>query len=158
MQLFPPTTVFRHRKENLKKCSLRGLEMRTDMRFFTYPLKSDPPDLQGYLMLSMDGPELCPEDADKGLLILDGTWRYATQMEKFVNQHYTIERRTLPSGWTTAYPRRQEDCPDPGRGLASIEAIFAAYRVLGRSTEGLLDDYYWKEKFLFMNRSFFSGF
>jgi pre-rRNA-processing protein TSR3 len=56
--------------------------------------------------------------------------------------------RSLPSHYKTAYPRRQLDCPDPERGLASIEALYAAYSILGRSTDGLLDRYHWKEEFL----------
>jgi pre-rRNA-processing protein TSR3 len=60
--------------------------------------------------------------------------------------------RSLPKEFQTAYPRRQNDCPDPKRGLASIEAIFIAYLKMGRKTDGLLDNYYWKESFLTCNR------
>jgi len=59
--------------------------------------------------------------------------------------------RSLPIDLKTAYPRRQEDCQDPERGLASVEALFAAYTILGRDTTGLLDFYYWKEDFLLKN-------
>jgi pre-rRNA-processing protein TSR3 len=65
-----------------------------------------------------------------------------------------IERRSLPPGLITAYPRKQQDCPDPARGLASVEALFAAYTLMGRDTSGLLDNYYWKEDFLKKNSSY----
>lgn len=150
MQLFPPTVVLRHRKENLKKCSLRGLESRADFRFFSYP---NPilPDLTGYIVLEIDAPPLTANDADKGLLLLDATWRHAEKMVKFANGISGTHPRSIPSEFRTAYPRRQNDCPDPERGLASLEAIYIAYRILGRDTTGLFDGYHWKDQFLQLN-------
>ena len=40
---------------------------------------------------------------------------------------------------------------DPENGLASVEALFLAYQMLGRPTEGLLDHYRWAEEFLRLN-------
>ena len=150
MQSFPPTVILRHKKENLKKCSLRGLENREDFLFYTYP-DGDFPMLSNYILLDLDGEPLSPADNDKGLLILDATWRYAEKMCKFVASKQTWVKRSIPAHWRTAYPRRQSDCPNPDQGLASIEAIFVAYKVLGRDTAGLLDNYYWKEQFLEKN-------
>jgi pre-rRNA-processing protein TSR3 len=59
--------------------------------------------------------------------------------------------RSLPPSLRTAYPRRQTLCPDPARGLASVEALFAAYRILGRDVDGILDGYLWRERFLVTN-------
>ncbi|MCI5052345.1 MAG: hypothetical protein MRY21_04320 [Simkaniaceae bacterium] len=144
MKKFIPTIILRHRKENLKKCSLRGLESREDMQFLTYP--RDPlPDLTGYVMLGFDGPELSPQD-DK-LFMLDGTWNYAERMERVLTLPPT---RSLPKGLRTAYPRRQ----DVDAGLASIEALYIAYLLMGRDPTGLLDNYYWKDKFLELNSTF----
>lgn len=151
MQLFPPTVVLRHRKENLKKCSLRGLEENVNFNFFTYPYDRLP-DLSNYIMLTLDAPELSKKDTDLGLFILDATWRYADVMLKQMEESASVMiKRSLPSHFRTAYPRRQNDCVDPERGLASIEAIFAAYHLLGRPTDGLLDNYHWKEAFLLKN-------
>lgn len=152
MFAFPPTLIFRHRKENLKKCSLRGLEDREDLQFWTYPLKELPP-VEGYLLLALNAPPLTREDKSRGLLLLDGTWRYAAKMQERLA--LPLELRSLPAGCVTAYPRRQEDCQDPLRGLASVEALFVAYSVLGRETAGLLDGYYWKELFLEKNARYF---
>lgn len=145
MKNFLPTIILRHRRENLKKCSLRGLESREDLLFFTYPKDSLPP-LSGYVLLSFDGPPLCPDD--RGIVLLDGTWRYAHTMYKNTPELSTLPQRSLPREFKTAYPRKQEDCAEPTRGLASIEALYVAYLLLGRDPKGLLDNYHWKEEFL----------
>lgn len=150
MQHFPPTYILRHRRENLKKCSLRGLEGRTDLHFLTYPNAILPP-LSSYILLALDAPPLKKEDAPRGLFILDGTWRYAEKMRHFVDAQIVMEKRSIPAGFLTAYPRRQEDCPEPEAGLASAEALFIAYKILGRDVSGLLDHYYWKDEFLKKN-------
>lgn len=150
MQMFPPTIILRHRKENLKKCSLRGLEGREDFIFYTYPVHTLP-DISDYIMLSLDAPPLTAGDADRGLFILDGTWRYADRMYENTSGLDRLTNRSLPGIFRTAYPRVQEDCPDPRRGLASIEAIYIAYCILGRDPRGLLDNYYWKDDFLRYN-------
>lgn len=150
MQSFPQTVILRHRKENLKKCSLRGLESRDDFVFYTYP-SSDFPMFSDYIMLSIDGEPLSPSDSDKGLLILDATWRYAEKMCKFVESKQNWVKRSIPAHWRTAYPRVQNDCPNPDQGLASIEAIYVAYKLLGRDTSGLLDTYHWRDVFLARN-------
>jgi len=146
MQHFPPTIILRHNRENLKKCSLRGLEQRKDMVFLTYPT-STLPDLTEYCVLALDAPLLSLEDAHLGLFLIDGTWRYAEKMAKSLPPQGPFVYRSLPTHFRTAYPRRQLDCPDPERGLASVEALYLAYSILGRNTEGILDHYHWKEKF-----------
>lgn len=145
-----PTIILRHRKENLKKCSLRGLEKREDFIFITYPYEKLP-SLENYIILKQDAPPLTLEDAPFGLLLIDGTWRYADVMARQIPPH---PARSLPK-FKTAYPRKQTDCPDPETGLASIEALYAAFQITGRNTDGLLDGYYWKEEFLRLNRTIF---
>jgi pre-rRNA-processing protein TSR3 len=153
MQLFPPTLILRHRRENLKKCSLRGLELRSDFKFFSYPTKHLP-EAPGYILLALDAPPLTKEDQTHGLFILDGTWRYAEKMKSQVEKKGNWIFRSIPRGAQTAYPRRQEDCLEPDRGLASIEAIYLAYYLLGRDLTGLLDNYFWKDLFLEKNKLF----
>jgi len=145
----PTIFILRHRRENLKKCSLTGLEGRPGFIFCTYPI--DPlPNLSGSLLLKVGAPPLTQADAQKSLLLIDGTWRLAAIMEKQLP--IKLEERSLPNGWTTAYPRRQTDCPDPSAGLSSLEALYVAALILGHPTEGLLDHYYWKNCFLDSNR------
>lgn len=151
MQSFPQTVIIRHRLENLKKCSLRGLEERADFLFLTYPYSSLP-CLKDYIILTLDAPPLTPADEKYGLVILDATWRYAAKMFKPLENQPHFLYRSLPSCYRTAYPRRQQDCSDPTRGLASIEAIYLSYHLLKRETNGLLDHYYWKKDFLKINQ------
>jgi pre-rRNA-processing protein TSR3 len=132
----------------LKKCSLTGLESRPHLRFFTYPV-DELPDLSGYLLLKVGAPPLSLADSVRGLLLIDATWRLAEKMEKSLPQ--TLEARSLPNGFRTAYPRRQTGCPDAAAGLASVEALYIAHLLLGRPTEGLLDHYHWKEQFLLIS-------
>jgi len=148
------TLIYRHRKENLKKCSLRGLENRDDIQFFTYP-KDKIGDLSSYILLTPDAPPLTIDDAKYGLFLIDGTWKYADVMYRQLKTSHQFLTRSLPKDLKTAYLRRQDDCLDPERGLASIEALFAAYHILGRNTEGLLDGYYRKEAFLEKNHALF---
>ena len=150
MQYFPKTIIIRHRKENLKKCSLRGLESSDGFAFSTYP-EPQLPSLAGYILLALDAPIISDNDIDRGLCILDGTWRYAEKMYNNIPELTTISTRSIPCNFITAYPRRQLDCPHPDRGLASIEAIFVAYHIMGRDTSALLDNYYWKDLFLSKN-------
>lgn len=154
MFYFPPTTIFRHRRENLKKCTLRPLETRKDFQFFTYP-KDSLPDLSNYFLLTLDAPVISQDDAHLGIFLLDGTWRYVEKMATRLPSN--LQKRSLPPNWKTAYPRRQDDCFDPARGLASIEALFVAYQLLGRTCDGLIDNYYWKDLFLQLNRQLTYG-
>lgn len=142
------TIILRHRRENLKKCSLTGLENHPDLQFFTYPIDRLP-DCSHYLLLKVGAPPLTLEDRDRGLFLIDGTWRLAQIMEK--QMPWKLEARSLPAGFKTAYPRRQTDCPDPESGLSSVEALFLAHFLLKRSTEKLLDHYHWKQIFLNCN-------
>ncbi|MCE5318678.1 MAG: hypothetical protein LLG04_15105 [Parachlamydia sp.] len=150
---FPATVILRHRRENLKKCSLRGLEGRSDMRFYSYPIEALP-SFEGYVLLDLDAPPLTAADSASGILLLDATWRYAERMRRFVYSAPGLVSRRLPDHFRTAYPRRQEDCLDPERGLASIEALYAAYNILGRDCSGLLEGYHWKDEFLEKNKQF----
>ncbi len=150
MFCFLPTVILRHRKENLKKCSLRGLESEENFHFLRYPTQVLP-DLQHYLLLTMGAPVLSREDAHLGIFLIDATWRYASQMENNISLPESLAHRSLPTHYQTAYPRYQTGCPVPEQGLASIEALYLAFHLTGRPVEGLLDRYHWKEEFLRKN-------
>lgn len=147
MPAFPITIIVRHPKENPKKCSVLPLRGRHDIQFVHYPLKK-PLDLAGYVRLAAEGPGLSMEDRDCGLLLLDGSWRWAEAMTR---DFADLPPRSL-RGYQTAYPRVSKLGTDPDNGLASIEALFLAYHILGRPTEGLLDHYHWAEEFLRKNQ------
>ena len=145
--IFPATVIVRHSHENPKKCSILPLRGRADVVFLNYPVQEQPP-LEGYFRLAADGPELSIADAGCGLLLLDGSWRWAGAMTR---DFADVPPRSL-HGWKTAYPRSSKLGTDPDNGLASVEALFAAYHILGRPTAGLLDHYRWAEEFLRINR------
>ncbi|MBL4885431.1 MAG: DTW domain-containing protein [Planctomycetaceae bacterium] len=144
-----PTIIVVHRKERRSKCSAEPLRGRDGFEFRTYP--QDEIEIPtNYVRLGIDGPLLSEANTSSGLLVLDGTWRWAEKMEMDYEQ---VPVRSLPV-WKTAYPRTSKFFEDPDQGLATIEAIFAAYHQLGYSTAGLLDQYYWKEKFLEINAGY----
>ena len=143
-----PTIVVRHTKENPKKCSILPLKGRADVVFFNYPLTATLPDFTNYVRLAAEGPALSIEDRDHGILLLDGSWRSAGSMTR---EFLHVTPRSL-AGYVTAYPRVSKLGTDPDNGLASIEALYIAYRLLGRDTSGLLDHYRWASAFLTANK------
>lgn len=142
----PPTVIIRHPKENPRKCSVLPLRGRGDVLFFSHPVR-ERPDLSGYVRLAAEGPPLTEADAGAGILLLDGSWRRAGSMERAFAD---VPPRSL-AGWKTAYPRVSKRGTDPDNGLASVEALYLAYHLLGRPTAGLLDHYRWAKEFLAAN-------
>ena len=146
MLTYPITIIIRHPKENPKKCSVLPLKGRADLQFLAYPVQQTP-CFEGYVRLAADGPALSDADRACGVLLLDGSWRAA---DKMIASFEAVPPRSL-HGWKTAYPRVSKLGSDPDNGLASIEALYLAYHLLGRSTAGLLDHYYWSRQFLELN-------
>lgn len=141
-----PTVVIRDEHENPRKCSILPLRGRPDMVFYHYPLKQLPL-LEGYVRLAADGPVLSPEDAGSGILLLDASWSWAQPMNRFFAH---VPARSL-HGFQSAYPRVSKRGDDPANGLATVEALYVAYRILGRPTDGLLAHYHWRQAFLDLN-------
>ena len=140
-----PTTVIRHPKERIAKCSLRFLHERPEMRFF----KAKPGfrfDADGFTLLAVDAPVLTPADAGRPLLLLDSTWRLLPAVEAAVAGNPV--RRSIPGGIATAYPRVSKNFADPTAGLASVEALYVARLLLGDDDPSLLDGYHWRDEFL----------
>ncbi len=138
-------TVIRHPKERISKCSLRFLHDRQEITFLRAVVGFSF-DATGYLLLAVDAPTLGPDDAGKPLLILDCTWRWLPQLERCIVGEPC--RRSIPRGVRTAYPRKSRLFEDPESGLASVEALYVAKRLLGEDDSSLLDGYHWKEEFL----------
>lgn len=136
--------VVRHPRERRSKCSLQPLVGHPSIAFhkakegFRF-------DASGYTLLSVEAPLLSRADAGRPLLLLDSTWRLLPALEQCLEGD--PQRRSLPSV-RTAYPRISKLSDDPDAGLASVEALYLACRILGFDTTGLLDAYYWREAFL----------
>jgi pre-rRNA-processing protein TSR3 len=140
------TIIVRHPRERPAKCSVYPLRGRDDLLFLDYP-PLELPDLSNYVRLATEGPPLTPADAGKGLLVLDGSWRWTEVMTK---QFVAVPPRSL-TGYRTAYPRVSKMYQDPPEGLATVEALYLALHILRRTTEGLLDHYRWRQEFLQVN-------
>lgn len=152
-EVFPPTVIIRHTKENPRKCSIMPLKGRPGIQIHNYPM-ARPLDLRNYIRLAADGPPLTRQDEKFGVLLLDGSWRSAGSMTR---DYEHIAPRSL-SGFVTAYPRVSKLGTDPDNGLASVEALFIALKILGRPVEGILDYYHWKDKFLAANSSLLANY
>jgi pre-rRNA-processing protein TSR3 len=140
-----PTTVIRHEKEKIRKCSLRFLHERPEMTF----LRQRPGfrfDATGFTLLAVDAPPLSPADAGRPLLLLDSTWRWLPQLLACLDG--VPVPRSIPGPLRTAYPRTSKVFTDPVAGLASIEALYVARALLGDEDPTLLDGYHWKDEFL----------
>lgn len=153
-KLLPSVVIIRHSKERKSKCSLQPLVGLPEFAFYVHTKPhtwkhvpdSDPVGVR----LDFEGPLLSVKDAPYRLLVVDATWRYAQRL----SSHPKIAAcrpRALLKEWKTAYPRRQNDCHDPERGLASIEALFAAFLQMGSLQTSWLDQYHWKHEFLEKN-------
>lgn len=165
--------IIRHPKERLSKCSLEPL--RAENRDgFTFLKASEELrfDATGFLLLAVDAPQIRSADAQlteeeiahlkqvhpqlgfassqllmrRPLLLLDSTWRLLPQLQACVTGNPV--QRSLPTSVTTAYPRISKISADPQGGLASIEALYLALKLLGEDEPSLLDSYHWKNAFL----------
>lgn len=139
------TTVIRHQKERISKCSLRFLHGRPEMTF----VRHRPGfrfDATGFTLLAVDAPGLTRADTGRPLLLLDSTWRWLPQLLACLDGEFVP--RSIPGGLATAYPRVSKVFEDPAAGLASIEALYVARAVLGDEDRSLLDGYRWKDVFL----------
>ena len=94
----------------------------------------------------MDAPPLSSADRGCPLLLLDSTWRLLAELRGCVTGD-TI-RRSIPGDVQTAYPRTSRYYEDPTGGLASVEALYVALKILGYDDPTLLDGYHWQEEFL----------
>jgi len=139
------TTVIRHPKERLSKCSLTPLHGRPEMTFIIWSeqLRFEASE---FTLLSVDAPPLSAADASRPLLILDSTWKLLPSLERCLTG--APYRRSIPPGVETAYPRISKDASDPHGGLASVEALYVARTMLGDADPTLLDRYHWGAAFL----------
>lgn len=141
----PFARVWRHYKERRSKCSLEPLVGRAELDFGSWR-PGRVIDGAGTVLLEVGAPPLGGEDAGLPLLLLDSTWRLLPGMRASVTG--APRCRSLPADLVTAYPRRSKLAPDPETGLASVEALYAALRILGHRDDSLLESYRWRDAFL----------
>lgn len=136
--------ILRHPAENLAKCSVEPLRGRPDLEFVTAEgaasVRGD-----GCVLLEVGAPALTAADAGRRLIVLDGNWKHVARLRARVTGHPLP--RSLPPV-PTAYPRRNAEGADPPEGLATVEALYLALRVLGDDDRSLLAGYRWRDEFL----------
>jgi pre-rRNA-processing protein TSR3 len=145
--LDPPVLILRDARESLKKCSLTPLRGMDGIEFVDYHPERVVA-AHGRVLLHPDGEELEPDDGQAGLLLIDCSWRRVPSLRRTVEGELRLRR--LPP-FQTAYPRRSRVFEDPARGLASVEALYAALFIMGAPRPELLDDYRWAQEFLELN-------
>jgi pre-rRNA-processing protein TSR3 len=143
----PDTVIVVHPKERRSKCTILPLRGMRGLRFARSTSTAATGPVTGFLRLDVGGPPLTPADRDRGLLLLDGTWRW---VEDLALPFGGLEVRSI-QGVQTAYPRGVARGEPPEGGLATVEALYVANRILGRPTEGLLAHYHWADAFLKLN-------
>lgn len=158
--------VIQDYKENRRKCTVqplagsKGLEvLRLGVPVPGEELLAVPPGI----LLEMDAPELQPGDAGQleaggRIVFLDATWVRLAPLGHRLDLAGAddLQRRSLPSDFRTAYPRRSKLFEDPGAGLASVEAMFAVTVILGAARPDFLRHYRWSGEFLELNREVLS--
>lgn len=157
--------IIQDSRENRAKCSLTPIEGLPGIEFVRLPKAPRPGDrveVGSGILLHLDGPPLSKEDLDllRGggkLVLVDGSWARLRKalLRLTVRDGARLEKRSLPPGLQTAYPRVSKVHADPAAGLASIEALYAATVVLGRPRAELLRGYRWSAEFIERNRALF---
>ena len=139
--------IYRDPRESKAKCSLTPLRGLAGVTFVDYR-HDRRVEVGRRVLLHPEGEELTAEDAGEDLLLVDCSWRRVDRLLAQVDGE--LVRRRLPH-LVTAYPRKSKTFEDPTTGLASVEALFAATRILGSPRPDFLDQYRWREPFLELN-------
>jgi len=139
--------IYRDSRESLRKCSLTPLRDKPELRFVRYE-RGRRLDAGRRILLHHEGDELSSADRGADLLLIDCSWRHLPALLATVDGELTPRR--LPP-LESAYPRKSKVFEDPARGLASVEALYAAVCILEAPREDLLDGYHWAPDFLAAN-------
>ncbi len=137
-------TIVRHPDENLAKCTLEPLRLRKELSFFQFSASLEI-QASDAIVLSVDAPLISSADAGRPLILLDGNWKHVPKLKSCLRG--TPIYRSLPKV-PTAYPRRNDEGLDPAEGLASVEALYLALKLLGNDDLSLLSQYHWRDSFL----------
>ena len=144
------TILIRLDKESPKKCSLTPLRGRVDLPLTWHRVSlGDEVSVGAVILLHPDGLPLSPQDSELPLCLIDSSWRDLPRVMRGVLGEMHL--RSLPKGLQTAYPRKSSLFEDPEAGLATIEALHAAWACLGLRDDSLLKGYYWADQYLAQN-------
>lgn len=147
MNLPVDVLILRDPRESVKKCSLTPLRGMSGVRFVSYD-RDRRLDAGGKVLLHPEGEVIGERDRGMPLIVVDCAWRRVDRLIATVDGEWV--RRRLPP-LVTAYPRRSRVFADPERGLASVEALYAALVLMGEVRLELLAGYRWGGEFLRLN-------
>jgi pre-rRNA-processing protein TSR3 len=144
--------------ETPNKCTIAPLRYRADFRIIRVNGSALLGPLNSSLLLNREGECITTLRASldniKGIASIDCVWNRVDGLLRKINGPWPPSVR-IPDGFKTAYPRRSKQGTDPLDGLATIEAIFIAAAVLGNWDISLLSEYYFRDKFLELNKERF---
>ena len=141
--------IYRDPRESVRKCSLTPLRDKPGLRFVPYK-RGRRLEVGRRILLHPEGDELSSADRGGDLLLIDCSWRHLPALLATVDGELTPRR--LPP-LASAYPRKSKLFEDPSSGLASVEALYAAVRILEGPRADLLAGYHWAADFLAANPS-----
>lgn len=145
--------IIRDARESPRKCTVAPLRGTPGIEIRGWRRESII-EIPGVVtLLHHEGTPLSPADHGRPLLLVDSSWNHLPQV--LADLRGTLERRSIPPGFVTAYPRKSRLFSDPEGGLATVEALHIARCILGLPSEGLLQHYYFREEFLSLNRPAF---
>lgn len=145
-----PVLIIRDARESPKKCTIAALRGFPNITIRGWQ-RDTRIDISGATFLHPGGEPLSAADANRTLLIVDSSWHHLAQMmNDLIGAH---EKRSIPAGFVSAYPRRSRIYQDPANGLASVEALFIALTILGDRREDILEPYHFRNQFLELNAS-----
>jgi pre-rRNA-processing protein TSR3 len=151
--------VLMDRRENLRKCTIHPLRSRIDFRVRRFGSEANIPPFSASCLLHVEGQCLSKISPAQfpNLAVLDCHWKRVPSLLRRI-AHPLPPLVSFPRGFSTAYPRKNQEGKDPEGGLATIEALFIANAFLGKWDETLLDQYYFKQEFLSANRKMFESY
>jgi len=149
------------RSERINKCTILPLAGHRDLDILRYNRGQPLAALTGQLLLHPEGQPLdlwrsasVPAATVLTLSAIDCTWKRLHTVLHCIAKPLPI-LVGIPTGFVTAYPRRNKQDKDPGAGLATIEAVFIAAALLGHWDTSLLGHYAFAEAFLRQNKKTF---
>ena len=126
------------------RCSVIPLIGRPDISIVYRP-DFDTTDFSGMTLLHPEG-EVRTIRSDERILLVDSNWTMAKRLYNRLATKYPTMKRVAFHNVESAYPWKGSTCPS--NSLASVEALYLASLLMGRSDESLLAHYYFREQFL----------
>ena len=147
--------ILMDKKENPRKCTIAPNKDRKDFQIRYFKRNMKIPAFQSEVLLHIDGiplQDLAAKNSIQSIGLIDCTWKKVSGVLTRLEKPFPV-LASMPSGFLTAYPRKNLEGNDPDGGLATIEALFIAAAFCGHWDESLLEHYYFGKEFLRINEA-----